>query len=386
MVDMELKTKAFKVARDNMENLLGQSQVNEMVEFGSLEENPDIEWELTVETFDQPVDPNQMWVRAISIASFTGSSGEREQIKLVHWLTNLTEAQKKLVEDRRQRELQFMDEIIVNPYGEDPEGLLMFEESLAKKGKFTNAAKESVRLMRQYPDSFEAEQAADHARIYSRKFAQAGDYGIASDITLEIASAFPDSQRADQALSDTMKYAKEAAQKGYYKDAAKITKRIAEQNPNSKKAQTALGQLYTIAKMAAENGDYRSATEIADETAQSHPEIPQPEEITEARKENNWDDKADDQPPAPEKELPTLDEADPTNDQNIENDENNPDNDDFNDDNVEQKDPLTPQQYQKLIDDYKNGNVSTQQLNQMTRSGQITGDQMIDVIISPLSN
>ena len=94
MIDTELRVKAFKIARENMETLLGEATISEMVEFGSPEDFPDIEWELTVESFPEPID-NDMWMRAVSTASYTSPTGDREYVELTHWLTDLTEAQAK---------------------------------------------------------------------------------------------------------------------------------------------------------------------------------------------------------------------------------------------------------------------------------------------------
>ena len=50
-MDLELRMRAFAVARENMERLLGSSSVTEMTEFGIDELNPAIEWETIVEPF-----------------------------------------------------------------------------------------------------------------------------------------------------------------------------------------------------------------------------------------------------------------------------------------------------------------------------------------------
>lgn len=227
-IESELKMKAFKIARDNMETLLGEDSISEMIEFGSLEDNPDIEWELTVEPFSEPVN-NEMWMRAVSTASYTAPSGDREYIELTHWLTDLSEKDIKLIQAQRALELELLDDVLVNPYGDDPEGLMMFQESLASEGKFPQAAKIALNLMREFPNSDEALEAAADARRYARKAANFGDYGSAADIVIEIATLLDDPTIEKQCIADAMKYANDAAGSEYYNVAAEIARRLEEE-------------------------------------------------------------------------------------------------------------------------------------------------------------
>ena len=50
-MDIELRTRAFVVARENMESLLGKSSVGEMTEVGEDVLNPAISWQTIVEPF-----------------------------------------------------------------------------------------------------------------------------------------------------------------------------------------------------------------------------------------------------------------------------------------------------------------------------------------------
>ena len=155
-IDNELKMQAFAVARENMEMVLGSTTVSEMVEFGSLEENPDIQWEIAVEPFSEPI-TSKMWIRAVSSASYTAASGERENIEFTHWITDLTEKQIKQIEDQRQEELDNMDDLGENPYGDDAAGLLRWARSLAKSGDAAGAAKVAQELQKEFPESPEAQ-------------------------------------------------------------------------------------------------------------------------------------------------------------------------------------------------------------------------------------
>lgn len=349
MIDNELKIQAFKIARQNMESLLSESSVSEMIEFGSLEENPGIEWELKVEaSMDTP--GNEWWLKAISTASYPSPGGDREYIELTHWLTDLTDAQVKQIEKQRQLELEFMDEIIENPYGDDPEGLMMFQESLASDGKFKQAAMAALDLLKKHPNSEEAIDAATNARMYARKTASFGDQGTAADIVIEIATLIDDPAIEKLCLDDAMKYANDAAKSGDFREAAEIAKKISEEFPDSPKAEIALKYAFGCAQAAAAAGDYIAATDIIDE----FPESQLPPDIAKAREDDGWDDKAAVQP------------------------EENPNN-------VPQKSPLTPDQYAKLIEDYKNGNVSMDDLNNMVATGQLKPEQLFPIILSPLS-
>ena len=90
--DSTQRMRAFEIARENMEKLLGFASVTEMTEYGVSEKFPDIRWQTTVETFYQPINSG-MWVRAVCSAEYSDSSGENKTVELTHWLTELTEEQ-----------------------------------------------------------------------------------------------------------------------------------------------------------------------------------------------------------------------------------------------------------------------------------------------------
>jgi len=108
VIDLQLRQEAFELARGNMEQLLAESKLSDMVEFGDSEQNPEIEWQTLVEPFYEPV-TDQMWIRAVCSAGFDDTKGEYQNIELEHWITNLTAAQVKQILAQQQVEAEYMD-------------------------------------------------------------------------------------------------------------------------------------------------------------------------------------------------------------------------------------------------------------------------------------
>ncbi len=104
----QTKMQAFDIARENMEKILVQSAVSDSVEYGISEENPDITWETTVESFYEPI-TNNMWVRAVCSAEFTDDNGEEQKIELTHWLTSLSKEQVLQILEQKQREREYYE-------------------------------------------------------------------------------------------------------------------------------------------------------------------------------------------------------------------------------------------------------------------------------------
>jgi type II secretory pathway pseudopilin PulG len=90
--DSVQRMRAFEIARENMEQLLGASSVQKMTEYGINEKFPDIRWQTTVESFYEPIG-SRMWIRAVCSAEYTNSAGETQNVELTHWLTDLTDEQ-----------------------------------------------------------------------------------------------------------------------------------------------------------------------------------------------------------------------------------------------------------------------------------------------------
>jgi hypothetical protein len=108
VMDLQLTQEAFELARGNMEQLLSETRLSDVSEFGTSEINPDIEWETRVEPFYEPV-TNEMWIRAVCSAGFTDTKGQFQNIELEHWITNLNEAQVKQILAQQQVEAEYYD-------------------------------------------------------------------------------------------------------------------------------------------------------------------------------------------------------------------------------------------------------------------------------------
>ena len=105
-IDSELKMQAFQVARENMEKLLASKSVKQIAEFGTLEENRNIDWQMVVEPFREP-ETSKMWIRAVCTASYVDSNSEMHSFELNNWITDLTDRQVQQLLDQQQRERDF---------------------------------------------------------------------------------------------------------------------------------------------------------------------------------------------------------------------------------------------------------------------------------------
>lgn len=94
--DSSLRMEAFELARENMEKVLSAETVEENVDFGISEKYPDVTWQTVVEGFSEPVS-GKTWIRAVCSAEYPDSSGEKQTIKLEHWITELTDQQANLL-------------------------------------------------------------------------------------------------------------------------------------------------------------------------------------------------------------------------------------------------------------------------------------------------
>ena len=119
-IDSTLRMQAFEVARENMEKLLASDSVKEMVEFGSSEKHPEIQWQTTVEAFYEPI-TNRMWIRGTCSAEYTDTEGQLRTVELTHWLTDVTKEQLRQILDQQQREKKWLAEQIVETVEEAAE-------------------------------------------------------------------------------------------------------------------------------------------------------------------------------------------------------------------------------------------------------------------------
>ncbi|MHC5059856.1 MAG: PulJ/GspJ family protein [Planctomycetota bacterium] len=101
-IDSQMKMEAFETVRENMEILLAAEAVTLTSEMGTSDKNPQIQWQTVIETFNEPV-TSAMWLQAVCSATYTDTSGQTQTIELVHWLTDLSERDARLI--KKQREL-----------------------------------------------------------------------------------------------------------------------------------------------------------------------------------------------------------------------------------------------------------------------------------------
>ena len=107
--DSTQRMRAFEIARENMEKLLGSASVTESAEYGVSEKFPDIRWQTAVETFYEPIN-SRIWVQAVCSAEYSDSAGESRTIELTHWLTELTKEQVQELMRRMEIKQQMLAE------------------------------------------------------------------------------------------------------------------------------------------------------------------------------------------------------------------------------------------------------------------------------------
>ena len=115
--DSTLRMEAFRVTRENMEKLLASNSVSEMVEYGSSNRYPEIQWQTVVESFYEPI-TKRMWVRAICSAEYGDMNDEVQTVELTHWLTNLTKSQLIQIAEEKRKEEELLAELGKGEEGE----------------------------------------------------------------------------------------------------------------------------------------------------------------------------------------------------------------------------------------------------------------------------
>ena len=190
VIDSRVRMQAFELARRNMEELLASNSVTDTAEFGVHELNDDIEWEIVVEPFDEPV-KMRMWIRAICSASFTDRHGERQRIELTHWLTQLSMTQERQILNQRKRQQEALDQGEGNPFGNDPDGLMQYGRALVSMGDYAKAAEAFARIPLQYPDSTLVGQALQQIPSVVEALART-DPDAAGEIVGHLVRLFPD--------------------------------------------------------------------------------------------------------------------------------------------------------------------------------------------------
>jgi prepilin-type N-terminal cleavage/methylation domain-containing protein len=110
VVAWQTKMEAFEVARENMEKVLTQKSVTDIVEYGTSEKNPGINWETTVESFYEPIS-NRLWIRAVCSAGYIDGSGEEQKIEFTHWITGPDKEQIKQILEQKLREEEYLQSL-----------------------------------------------------------------------------------------------------------------------------------------------------------------------------------------------------------------------------------------------------------------------------------
>lgn len=110
------RMRAFEIAHENMEKLLGSDFVEEKNEYGISEKFQDIRWQTSVEGFYEPV-TSRMWARAVCSAEYTGSDGETKNVELTHWLTALTASQSQQLTARLAMQKKLLARYIIATEG-----------------------------------------------------------------------------------------------------------------------------------------------------------------------------------------------------------------------------------------------------------------------------
>jgi hypothetical protein len=108
--NLTLETQAFEVARQQMDQVLAKASVRETMEFGTAEQYPGIEWQTTVETFEEPVE-GATWARAVCSSTYEDIEGETQTVELTCWLTRLTKDQLARLE---QKTLDANDQLLAS--------------------------------------------------------------------------------------------------------------------------------------------------------------------------------------------------------------------------------------------------------------------------------
>lgn len=102
-IDENLKVRAFEIARENMEKLLARTEVSQEFEEGMDEDNPEIEYQVVIEPFPEPATSN-VWLRAVSSATYVDSKDEQQTTEFTHWLRPLSK--EDLLNLLKQREME----------------------------------------------------------------------------------------------------------------------------------------------------------------------------------------------------------------------------------------------------------------------------------------
>ncbi len=160
MIDVRTRGRAFEVARENMELVMAGDYVEQFAEFGMSEMYPEIEYELIVEPFYEPVN-NRMWIQAKSTAAYMDREGESQDVTLTCWVTNLTKKQITQILEQMKREEDFAERMQKQFEDYTPEELYELMQNSVMGGDMEMANWYGNVLSWHFPDSAQAGQITD---------------------------------------------------------------------------------------------------------------------------------------------------------------------------------------------------------------------------------
>jgi len=175
--DMTIRMQAFEVARENMETLLSKASVKEKVDYGTSKIYPYINWESSVEIFEEPVN-SEMWVRAVCSAQYIDSKGYEQKVELAHWLTNVSKKQMMEIIKQMDKREKILKEQLISDISEasayadvSPETVQMWLDNgmpTANNGAFIKEALDLYNNSQGYPSIQNIAKVEDKYRFLSQ--------------------------------------------------------------------------------------------------------------------------------------------------------------------------------------------------------------------------
>ena len=101
--NLTLEMQAFEVAQQQMEQVLAKASVRESADLGTSEQYPSIQWQTTVETFDEPAG-GTTWARAVCSSQYEDIGGQVQTVELTCWLARLTQDQLAKLEQQKAQD------------------------------------------------------------------------------------------------------------------------------------------------------------------------------------------------------------------------------------------------------------------------------------------
>lgn len=95
VTDMIWERRAFEVARENLEQVLCRTSVNEQEDedYGQSERYPQIAWGTTMDIYTDPIDGSLSWLKVVCTAEYEDTEGETQTVSLSHLLCSISESE-----------------------------------------------------------------------------------------------------------------------------------------------------------------------------------------------------------------------------------------------------------------------------------------------------